>query len=225
MGRDDRHRAPRSPAAFGPPGQTMSRGQSSDATSGSRFRLTRRSVVEPSQNVVRTHCLVRTPPHVLLAQAALHHREQRCSVDSTTAWAWSSRLRPSAVVWRSQALGSGAVAWCLEAEPAANGTIAHLSAVVVNRASPPRRALARTVLAAWTRRELMTLARVSETLHGPYQRLPQHGGPDGSPRRDQEPHDHDSLDRERHDQGRLDQGRLDQGRLDHEPHDQGGEDR
>lgn len=132
------------------------------------------AAIEP---VVRTHCLVRTPPDVLLAQAALRHREQRCPAESTSVRAWSTRLRRSAVVWRSKVRGPWEVEWCLEAEPAATGTLAHLSAMAVSGSSQPRRMIASTVLFVWTRRELTALTRVSETLHGPYQRLSQHTDP------------------------------------------------
>jgi hypothetical protein len=119
---------------------------------------------------VRKHCLVRTPADVLLAQAALRHREQQRPASTTPVPAWSDRLRPQAVAWRSEVPGPWIVEWCLEAEPAANGTLAHLSATISGRSQAHGMA-AMTVLSMWAGRELSALARTSEALHGPYRRL------------------------------------------------------
>jgi hypothetical protein len=116
------------------------------------------------------HCLVRTPADVLLAQAALRHGGQQRSASTTPVSAWSDRRRTQAVAWRSEMRGPWIVEWCLEAEPAANGTLAHLSATVSGRRQAGGVA-ARTVLFVWLRRELSALARTSEARHGPYQRL------------------------------------------------------
>lgn len=70
---------------------------------------------------MKKHCLVRTPADVLLAQAALRHVEQRRATSTTPVPAWSDRLRPHAVAWRSEMPGPWVVDWCLEAEPAATG--------------------------------------------------------------------------------------------------------
>lgn len=121
--------------------------------------------------------MVRTPADVLLAQAVLRHREQQRAASTTPVPAWLDRLRPHAVAWRSEVPGPWAVEWCLEVEPAANGTLAHLSATVSGR-SRARGVAARTLLSIWGRRELNALVRTSEALHGPYERSTQpHPGP------------------------------------------------
>lgn len=121
---------------------------------------------------MRKHCLVRTPPQVLLAEAADRHRGQRCLACTTLVPTWLDRLRPQAVAWRPGGPGLCWVEWCLEAEPGANGTLAHLSVVAVDRRRRPYGRVAEAVLGAWVRRELEALARSVEVMHGPYDRSP-----------------------------------------------------
>lgn len=118
------------------------------------------------------HCLVRTPPHVLLAQAAERHRDQRCAASTTSVPVWLGRLRSESVAWRTRGPGRWDVEWCLEVEPAANGTLAHLTVVALDGDHHPYGRLADTVLAARARRELSALVRTCESEHGPYRRLP-----------------------------------------------------
>ena len=120
---------------------------------------------------MRKHCLVRTPPQVLLAEAADRHRGQRCPTCTTLVPTWIDRLRPQAVAWRSGGPGPWRVEWCLEAEPGANGTLAHLSVIAVDRCSRPYGRVGEAVLGVWARRELETLARSAQVVHGCYDRL------------------------------------------------------
>jgi len=121
---------------------------------------------------VRKHCLVRTPPHVLLAQAALRHDATRCAASTTSVPVWLEKLRPEAVAWRSDLPGSWQVEWCLEVEPGANGAMAHLTAVATSEPGRPCRGIADTLLGRWAAHELGALAETAEAAHGPYQRLP-----------------------------------------------------